>query len=178
MIKGKNANHPIHALERHRQGGTQRGGLRGISKVAHLDRGIPVENRLSVRRYPTGNTFPERNLQRGEEPVIFTTHVLRNQPTVLFHVDGNRIVRNQPLDPRRQHGKSVVQAEGVCELLAQLIQSVHFLPGGGDGSQEVYRAILGGVRVWPVDFEPCSGGKTLVDLHIDREQLLCAVPQL
>ena len=97
VIKSEHSKHALQTFERNGQRGAQSTELGVVVKVSWLDGRIAVDNGFAILRNPSGEALPDRDLQGREQAEIVAGNELRYQPVVLLAVDGDGVVRNQPL---------------------------------------------------------------------------------
>src|SRR6266571_8270400 len=100
---------------------------RGFSEMESFCDGIAVDYRLFISRHPTGKPLAQWNPEGGEEVVIYTVDIFRNQHSLLTNEEDNGVVGNHFLQANRYHRKRFLQAQGVSERLGKFKEELSFL---------------------------------------------------
>src|SRR6266849_763523 len=111
MVKRKHTGDSLAATKRDAQGRLQCCDARGSAEMESLGGRIAIGYRLLVARHPAGKTLPQWNSEGGEEVVIHTVNIFRNQHAILANEEHDRVVRNDFLQSDRNNRKRLLQAQ-------------------------------------------------------------------
>src|SRR5208282_747465 len=90
-IERQRADYAIDAFERHGQRRAQGTVLSRVVQISTLDRRVAVQNALSVRGYPTGESFAHGYLERGEQAVVLAVYKVGEQHLAPADIHGDGI---------------------------------------------------------------------------------------
>ena len=93
-VEGQHSGNAVAAAKRDAECGLQRRHARGFSEMESFCGGIAVGYGLLISRHPTGKTLPQWNSKGGEEVVIHTVNIFRNQDAFLANEEDDGVVRN------------------------------------------------------------------------------------